>query len=56
MKNTSTSSVDKSVYEDRFTSLLSYRAATPYLIAYFVGIESMHTFTTIYGVKEFIGI
>ena len=56
IKNASTSSVDKSVHEARVTSFLSYQAATPYLIAYFLGIESRHLDTTRYGVEDFTNI
>jgi hypothetical protein len=45
--------VDKSVHKERFRSFLSRRAVIRYLIAYFVGIESRHVDTTIYGMDDF---
>ena len=54
IKNASTSSVDKSVHEERFNRFLGYQAATPYLIAYFVGIELKHLVTTIGGMELFL--
>ena len=56
IKNASTSSVDKSVHEERVTAFLSYQAATPNLIAYCLGIESRHLDTTRYGMEDFPSI
>ena len=56
IKNASTSSVDKSVHEEGVTAFLSYQAAMPNLIAYFLGIESRHLDATIYGVEDFPSI
>ena len=55
IKIASTSSVDKSVHEQRFTYFLSYERASEEQIAYFVGIEPRHVGTTIYGVEVFSG-
>jgi hypothetical protein len=48
--------VDKSVHEEGVIPFLTYQAATPNLIAYFLGIESRQLDTTIYGVEDFPGI
>ena len=53
IKIASTSSVDKSVHEERFTYFLSYERASEQQIAYFVGIESGHLVTTICSVEGF---
>ena len=53
IKNASTSSVDKSVYERWFTHFSGYKTAREQRIAYFVGIEFRHPVTTIYSVEGF---
>ena len=54
IKNASTSSVDKSVHDERCTSFLRFPAVTADLIAYFVGIGSSDPATTIYRGKHFV--